>query len=206
VSCEVVMPRHKQVGFHLLDPFHQLVSVGPTLLLSRRLGRMFERQLLVNDPFLGFAQNLRHDGVPCHLSGKFRVDRAGEDVAVGALNQFFNDLEGARVARDMQRSPVLGAAWLLEVERLHVLVLQCLVDGEHPFDRAAAVTFRGNVHMTPVGLFESCNIGARENQLFTDGLESDLNRHVPEVCLFEFGGKLGLGRERQRRFGCLSSQ
>ena len=97
----------------------------------------------------------------------------------------------------MQWCPIIVATRLLEIEKLHLVLLEGFIDGEHPADGVMAEAFRGQMNIAPVGLLLSCEISTCHDKLLTDCFQSQLSLDCGWVGMLDLDSNLGLGLEYQ---------
>ena len=111
-----------------------------------------EAKLLLDHPALSQPYDLSYNSVSSYLSWQLVIEGPGEDIDLSPFNQLLDHLERTCVASYVERCPVLAPSRLLEVEWLHLVLLQGLVDSKHPPDRVKAEALRSDMHVGPAGL------------------------------------------------------
>ena len=76
----------------------------------------YDSHLFLNDFPLCNPQYFGHYPVSRNLPWHFVVQRSCKDVDACLLDQLIDDVERSSVARDVERAPLFGPTFLLEIE------------------------------------------------------------------------------------------
>ena len=113
---------------------------------------LVKAMLLFNHFTLMEAEYFGNNGISCDLSGKLIVQRSWKDVDWDSFNQLFNNFERTCVAGDVKWRPILAATRLLKVKGFHLILLERLIDWQHPPNCVKTETLWGHMDVGPLVL------------------------------------------------------